>query len=171
VAQRQFRERQQGDPGRQLGANVVSGLVLFRRDPPGLTVTGQATLRGAGSAARTSAIAQAVANAASQAKAAASAAGISLGRVTIMQVAAPYYRYPLAVGAAQVQLPAWQRARRDRLGTRIAAAYLLMRAATALVHTIWPPECGLRAGRCRWRTGCVTSHDFPSRLEARHARL
>jgi hypothetical protein len=68
--------------------------------PLGLTVTGQATVRAAGSAARVSAIGKAIADAAGQAKAAASAAGISLGRIINMQVSAPYYPYPLAVGAA-----------------------------------------------------------------------
>jgi Protein of unknown function (DUF541) len=68
--------------------------------PFGVTVTGQATVRAAGSAARASAIARAVADAAGQAKAAASAAGISLGRVINMQVSAPYYPYPLPMGAA-----------------------------------------------------------------------
>jgi hypothetical protein len=68
--------------------------------PLGLTVTGQATVRAAGSAARVSAIGKAIADAAGQAKAAASAAGFSLGRIVNMQVSAPYYPYPLAVGAA-----------------------------------------------------------------------
>ena len=68
--------------------------------PPGVTATGQATVRAAGSAARASAIARAVADAAGQAKAAASAAGISLGRVIDMQVSAPYYPYRLPPGAA-----------------------------------------------------------------------
>ena len=68
--------------------------------PLGLTVTGQATVRAAGSAARASAIAKAVADAAGQAKAAASAAGISLGRVINIQISSPYYPYPLAMGAA-----------------------------------------------------------------------
>jgi hypothetical protein len=68
--------------------------------PLGLTVTGQATVRTAGTAARASAIARAVADAAGQAKAAASAARISLGRVINMQVSAPYYPYPLPMGAA-----------------------------------------------------------------------
>jgi hypothetical protein len=69
-------------------------------NPLGLAVTGQATVRSAGPAARASAVAKAVADAAGQAKAAASAAGISLGRIINMQVSAPYYPYPLPVGAA-----------------------------------------------------------------------
>jgi Protein of unknown function (DUF541) len=68
--------------------------------PLGVTTTGQATVRAAGSAARASAIARAVADAANQAKAAASAAGISLGRIIDMQVSAPYYPHPLPPGAA-----------------------------------------------------------------------
>lgn len=68
--------------------------------PLGLTVTGQATVRAAGSAARASAVAKAVVDAAGQAKAAASAAGISLGRVINVQVSASYYPSPLAMGAA-----------------------------------------------------------------------
>ena len=68
--------------------------------PLGLTVTGQATVQAAGTAAKASAIARAIADAAGQAKAAASAAGISLGRVINMQVSAPYYPYPLPMGAA-----------------------------------------------------------------------
>lgn len=68
--------------------------------PLGVTATGQATVRAAGSAARASAIARAVADAAGQAKAAASAAGISLGRVIDMQVSASYYPYRLPPGAA-----------------------------------------------------------------------
>ena len=69
-------------------------------NPPGLTVTGQATVHGTGQAARTGAIAKAAADAAGQAKAAASAAGISLGRIINMQVSAANYPYPLPMGAA-----------------------------------------------------------------------
>jgi hypothetical protein len=68
--------------------------------PLGLTVTGQATVRAAGTAARASAIARVVADAAGQAKAADGAAGISLGRVINMQVSARYYLYALPMGAA-----------------------------------------------------------------------
>jgi Protein of unknown function (DUF541) len=68
--------------------------------PLGVTATGQAPVRAAGSAARASAIARAVADAADQAKAAASAAGISLGRIIEMQVSASYYPHPLPSGAA-----------------------------------------------------------------------
>jgi hypothetical protein len=69
-------------------------------NPLGLTATGQATVRGAGSAARTLAIARAVADARSQAKAAATASGISLGRIINMQLSVPAYPYPIPMGAA-----------------------------------------------------------------------
>lgn len=69
--------------------------------PVGLTVTGQATVRAGGSAARTSAIAKAIADATGQARAAARAAGVSLGRVVNMQVSAPSYPYPLPMAAGQ----------------------------------------------------------------------
>ena len=52
----------------------------------GLTVTGQAAVRGRGTAARDAAIAKAVADATDQAKAAASAAGVTLGKIVDMQV-------------------------------------------------------------------------------------
>lgn len=68
--------------------------------PPGLTVTGQATVHGTGAAARAAAVAKAVTDATDQAKAAAGAAGISLGRIVNMQVSAAYYPYPPPMGAA-----------------------------------------------------------------------
>lgn len=68
--------------------------------PLGLTVTGQATARGTGSAARVTAIARATADAAGQAKAAAGAAGIALGKIVNMQVSASSYPYPVPLGAA-----------------------------------------------------------------------
>jgi hypothetical protein len=69
-------------------------------NPLGLTATGQATVHGGGATARDSAIARAVADAEAQAKAAAQEAGISLGRIINIEVSAPYYPYPLPLGAA-----------------------------------------------------------------------
>lgn len=69
-------------------------------NPLGLTITGQAAARGSDTAARDSAIARAVADAEAQAKAAAQEAGISLGRIINIEVSAPYYPYPLPLGAA-----------------------------------------------------------------------
>jgi hypothetical protein len=62
---------------------------------PGLTVMGQATIKGQGSAARDAAIAEAVADATDQAQAAADAAGIHLGAVLDMQVSAMAVVYPI----------------------------------------------------------------------------
>jgi Protein of unknown function (DUF541) len=62
---------------------------------PGLTVMGQATIKGQGHAARDAAIAEAVADATDQAQAAADAAGISLGAVLDMQVSAMAVVYPM----------------------------------------------------------------------------
>jgi hypothetical protein len=70
-------------------------------NPLGLTITGQAVARGSDTAARDSAIARAVADAEAQAKAAAQEAGISLGRIINIGVSAPYYPYPLPLGAAR----------------------------------------------------------------------
>ena len=67
---------------------------------PGLTVTGQATVHGKGTAARDEAIAKAVADATDQAKAAASAAGVTLGQIVGMQVSAWPYPVPIYAGAA-----------------------------------------------------------------------
>lgn len=69
-------------------------------NPLGLTLTGQAVVRGAGTAARVAAITKAVADAAGQAKAVAGRAGISLGRIINVQVSASDYPYPLPMGAA-----------------------------------------------------------------------
>jgi hypothetical protein len=93
-----------GGTGRVIasGSTAVPGPVLCCSGgyPLGLTATGQAAARGTGAAARASAIARAVADARNQASAAASAGGVTLGRVVDMQVSAPYYRYPLPMGAA-----------------------------------------------------------------------
>jgi len=66
----------------------------------GLTVTGQATVRGRGTAARDEAITKAVADATDQAKAAAAASGITLGQIVGMQVSAWPYPIPFYEGAA-----------------------------------------------------------------------
>ncbi len=68
-------------------------------NPLGLTLTGQAVVRGAGTAARVAAVTKAVSDAADQAKAVAGQAGASLGRIINVQVSASYYPYPLPVGA------------------------------------------------------------------------
>ena len=62
---------------------------------PGLTVMGEATIKGQGRAARDAAIAEAVADATDQAQAAADAAGIPLGPVLDMQVSAMTVVYPM----------------------------------------------------------------------------
>jgi Protein of unknown function (DUF541) len=62
---------------------------------PGLTVTGEATMKGQGRAARDAAIAEAVADATDQAHAAADAAGIRLGAVLDVQVSAMAVVYPM----------------------------------------------------------------------------
>jgi len=67
---------------------------------PGLTVSGQATVRGRGTSARDAAIAQAVADATDQAHAAATAAGITLGRIVSMDVSTSPSVYPVFEGAA-----------------------------------------------------------------------
>ena len=69
-------------------------------NPRGLTVTGQGMAHSANASARQAAIARAVGDARSQAAVAAKAAGVSLGRVINLQVSAPYYPYPLPMGAA-----------------------------------------------------------------------
>ena len=58
---------------------------------PGVTATGQATVKGAGSAIRDRAIRQAVADARDQAE----AAGVSLGQILAMQISTSGYPYPL----------------------------------------------------------------------------
>jgi hypothetical protein len=74
---------------------------------PGLSVTGQATVRGRGTAARDDAIARAVADATDQARTAAQAAGVTLGRIVDMQVSASPYAYPLgAEGVSSSGVPA-----------------------------------------------------------------
>jgi hypothetical protein len=69
--------------------------------PQGVTATGQASVRGQGTAVRDQAIRQAVADARDQAETAAQAAGVTLGQVIDMQVSAPGYPYPLAGEATQ----------------------------------------------------------------------
>jgi hypothetical protein len=66
--------------------------------PSGLTVTGQASVRGQGREARDSAITQAVADATDQAETAASAAGITLGKIVDIEVSSSGYPYPLTAG-------------------------------------------------------------------------
>jgi Protein of unknown function (DUF541) len=62
---------------------------------PGLTVMGEATIKGQGRTARDAAIAEAVADATDQAQAAADATGIPLGAVLDMQVSAMAVVYPM----------------------------------------------------------------------------
>src|SRR5439155_24752485 len=66
---------------------------------PGVTVTGQATMRGAGPAIRDQAIRRAVADAKEQADAAAQAAGVKLGQVLDMQISSSGFPYPFEAGA------------------------------------------------------------------------
>ncbi len=66
---------------------------------PGVTVTGQATLKGEGAQVRDEAIRQAVADAKEQAEVAAQAASVKLGQVLSMQISASGYPYPLEAGA------------------------------------------------------------------------
>src|SRR5512132_2947321 len=68
---------------------------------PGITVTGQATIKDEGTAARDAAIAEAVADATDQAKVAADAAGTQLGEVLDMQVSAMPVVYPMMEAAPQ----------------------------------------------------------------------
>jgi Protein of unknown function (DUF541) len=68
---------------------------------PGITVTGQATIKDESTAARDAAIAEAVADAADQARAAADAAGTPLGEVLDMQVSAMPVVYPMTEAAPQ----------------------------------------------------------------------
>jgi len=68
---------------------------------PGITVTGQATIKGESTAARDAAIAEAVADATDQAKVAADAAGTQLGEVLDMQVSAMPVVYPMIEAAPQ----------------------------------------------------------------------
>jgi len=68
---------------------------------PGITVTGQATIKDESTAARDAAIAEAVADATDQAKVAADAAGTQLGEVLDMQVSAMPVVYPMIEAAPQ----------------------------------------------------------------------
>jgi len=68
---------------------------------PGITVTGEATIRDESTAARDAAIAEAVADATDQAKVAADAAGTQLGEVLDMQVSAMPVVYPMIEAAPQ----------------------------------------------------------------------
>jgi hypothetical protein len=62
---------------------------------PGITATGQASVRGDSQSARDTAIAQAVADATEQARTAARAAGVTLGSVVDLSVSASPYPTPL----------------------------------------------------------------------------
>jgi hypothetical protein len=68
---------------------------------PGITVTGEATIKDESTAARDAAIAEAVADATDQAKVAADAAGTQLGEVLDMQVSAMPVVYPMIEAAPQ----------------------------------------------------------------------
>ena len=68
---------------------------------PGITVTGQATIKDESTAARDAAIAEAVADATDQAKTAADAAGTQLGEVLDMQISAMPVVYPMIEAAPQ----------------------------------------------------------------------
>lgn len=68
---------------------------------PGITVTGEATIKDESTAARNAAIAEAVADAIDQAKVAADAAGTQLGEVLDMQVSAMPVVYPMIEAAPQ----------------------------------------------------------------------
>ena len=68
---------------------------------PGITVTGQATIKDESTAARDAAIAEAVADATDQAKVAADAADTQLGEVLDMQVSAMPVVYPMMEAAPQ----------------------------------------------------------------------
>jgi hypothetical protein len=68
---------------------------------PGITVTGEATIKDESTAARDAAIAEAVADATDQARAAADAAGTQLGQVLDMQISAMPVVYPMIEAAPQ----------------------------------------------------------------------
>ena len=68
---------------------------------PGITVTGQATIKDESTVARDAAIAEAIADATDQAKVAANAAGTQLGEVLDMQVSAVPVVYPMIEAAPQ----------------------------------------------------------------------
>ena len=65
---------------------------------PGITATGQASVKGSGTQARDQAIQRAVADAKDQAQAAAQAAGVKLGQVLNMEISSSGYPYPLSAG-------------------------------------------------------------------------
>jgi hypothetical protein len=67
---------------------------------PGVTVTGQAELKGSGPKVRDEAIRMAVADAKDQAEVAAEAAGMKLGQVISLQVSGSGYPYPLGAADA-----------------------------------------------------------------------
>jgi hypothetical protein len=93
-----------GSIGHAIGDRSVMAPVSWccsGTSPSGLTVTGQASVRGQGKEARDSAITQAVADATDQAEAAAQAAGITLGKIVDLQVSSSGYPYPMtATGSA-----------------------------------------------------------------------
>jgi hypothetical protein len=68
--------------------------------PGGITVTGQATVRGSSAQIRNEAIAHAVDDARQQAEAAATAAGVKLGQVVAMQISSSGYPYVMEAGVA-----------------------------------------------------------------------
>ena len=86
---------------------------------PGITVTGQATIKDESTAARDAAIAEAVADATDQAKVAADAAGTQLGEVLDMQVSAMPVVYPMIEAAPQpgVAVGSGSSSRRSRPGS------------------------------------------------------
>jgi hypothetical protein len=81
-------------------SGCVNGYVLVGGDarPQGVTATGQASLKGTGTQVRDQAIQQAVADAKDQAEAAARAAGVTLDAVIDIQISAPGFSYPYALG-------------------------------------------------------------------------
>ena len=82
-------------------ANVAPAWCCETGPIPGITVTGQATIKDEGTAASDAAIAEAVADATDQAKVAAEAAGTQLGEVLDMQVSAMPVVYPMIEAAPQ----------------------------------------------------------------------
>ncbi len=75
--------------------SYAPGWCCSTANAPGLTTTGQGSAYGSGPGARAEAIAKAIADAASQARAAAAAAGITLGRITGIEVSTPFYAIPV----------------------------------------------------------------------------
>jgi hypothetical protein len=87
-----------GSIGQAIGDRSVMSPVSWccsGTSPSGLTVTGQASVRGQGKEARDSAITQAVADATDQAETAANAAGITLGKIVDIELSSSGYPYPL----------------------------------------------------------------------------